>query len=556
MGTNVATPFFCSGKPLFPAELQLLSNSQGNEAAWRVLLAATDRAAALASVSGTFAVALTLDSGLQIAACDRMAIEPLCYRADAGLLRCAARADEVAQAGDPISAQAIYDYLYFHMIPAPRTIFEGVLRLPAGHYVEIDAGQVRCQAYWTPTFAPQPDPDFKALSAEFRDLLDKAVYRDVGDAPPACFLSGGTDSSSVAGMLAKHFGGAATAYSIGFEAEGYDEMAFARLTARHFGIRHREYYVTPDDLLASMPSVAAHHDQPFGNSSAVPAYYCSRMAADEGARTVLAGDGGDELFGGNTRYAKQRVFGWWQGVPTLLRRPLEPLIDSAPMRAVPLLRKAASYVEQAAAPMPDRLQKYNLLLHVGPANIFSPALLERVDCGLALGLQRQVWSAVQAHDELDRGLGLDWRFTLADNDLPKVREAARMAHVDVAFPFLDRDLIDFSARLPIDYKLRGLKLRWFFKEALRGFLHDDTISKKKQGFGLPFGTWLNRHAAMQEMARAALDSLAQRGIILPTLPKALMTDLLPVHPHYYGELVWLLCMLEFWLQAHAPGHRL
>jgi len=556
MGFQEATRFFCNGRPLFPGDFEALARGQGEEAAWRALLSQADRAAALASVGGDFSVLLTLDSGLQIAACDRMAVQPLCYRTDTGTLRCAPRADQLADAGQAISAQAIYDYLYFHMIPAPRTIFEGILRLPAGHYVEFEAGQLRCKPYWTPHYAPQRKPDFQTLAGEFRQLLDTAVRRDVGDAQPACFLSGGTDSSSVAGMLAKHFGGAATAYSIGFEAEGYDEMEYARLTARHFGIQHREYYVTPGDLLASMPAVAAYHDQPFGNSSAVPAYYCSKMAHADGMTRLLAGDGGDELFGGNTRYAKQRVFGWWQGVPALLRRPLEPLIDSAPMRAAPLLRKAASYVEQAALPMPDRLQKYNLLLHVGPENIFAPALLQRVDRGAGLALQRQVWSAVQSRDELDRHLGFDWRFTLADSDLPKVREAAHMAGVDVAFPFLDRDLIDFSARLPGSYKLKGLQLRWFFKEALRGFLHEDTISKKKQGFGLPFGTWLNRNAAMQEMARSALDSLAARGVILPALPQRLMTELLPNHPHYYGELVWLLCMLEFWLQAHAAGYRI
>ena len=556
METQVASQFFCSGSPVFPDTVADIARNEGVEAAWRALLGRADRAAALAGVGGDFAVALTLDSGLQIAACDRMAIQPLCYRVEGGQLRCALRADQLVERGHPLSPQAFYDYLYFHMIPAPRTIFEGVSRLPAGHHVEFQAGQLRTAPYWTPRFDPQPAPDFKALSQEFKDLLGSAVQRDMAGQPPACFLSGGTDSSSVAGMLARQFGGNSTAYSIGFEAEGYDEMEYARLTARHFGIRHREYYVTPDDLLASMPTVAAYHDQPFGNSSAVPAYYCAKMAGEDGATRLLAGDGGDELFGGNTRYAKQRVFGWWQGVPAFLRKPLEPLIDSAPMRAVPGASKAASYVEQAASPMPDRLQKYNLLLHVGPQTIFSPALLERVDMSAGLQLQRQVWSGVQATSELDRHLGFDWRFTLADSDLPKVREAAGMAGLGVAFPFLDKDLIEFSTRLPGDYKLRGLQLRWFFKEAMKGFLHDDTITKKKQGFGLPFGTWLNRNAAMQTMARGALDSLAARGVILPDLPGRLMTQLLPSHPHYFGELVWLLCMLEFWLQGHAPDYKL
>ena len=126
-----------------------------------------------------------------------------------------------------------------------------------------------------------------------------------------CFLSGGTDSSTVAGTLKQVTGSAAT-FSIGFDAAGYDEMDYARIAAKHFGTDHHEHYVTPAELVSAIPKVAAHYDQPFGNSSAVPAYICATVARDHGVRKLLAGDGGDELFGGNTRYAKQKIFeAWW-----------------------------------------------------------------------------------------------------------------------------------------------------------------------------------------------------------------------------------------------------
>ena len=148
---------------------------------------------------------------------------------------------------------------------------------------------------------PTGDVSFESLRTEFRRLLRDAVARRLDGSVPACFLSGGTDSSTVAGMIREVSGQPAHTYSIGFEAEGYDEMAYARIAARHFGCEHHEYYVTPADLVRSIAEVAASYDQPFGNSSALPAYYCAKVAREQGVTRMLAGDGGDELFGGKSR---------------------------------------------------------------------------------------------------------------------------------------------------------------------------------------------------------------------------------------------------------------
>jgi asparagine synthase (glutamine-hydrolysing) len=120
---------------------------------------------------------------------------------------------------------------------------------------------------------------------------------------------------------------------------------------------------------------------------------------------------------------------------------------------------------------------------------------------------------------------------------------------------LDTGLLDFAAALPVDYKLRGLKLRWFFKEALRGFLPDAIITKKKQGFGLPFGVWALRHDALRRLAQDALGTLAGRGIVEPAFLRELLDQRLAEHAGYYGEMVWILIMLEHWLRVHAPGYR-
>jgi len=329
-------------------------------------------------------------------------------------------------------------------------------------------------------------------------------------------------------------------------------MEYARLAAKRFGVEHHQYYVTPDDLLDGIPKVAAHYDQPFGNSSAVPAWICASRARAEGVDKILAGDGGDELFGGNTRYAKQRVFGWYENIPGLLRKSaLEPILALPGMNRVPLVKKGVSYIEQARVPMPDRMQMYNMLERLGPRSIFEQGFLDRIDQSAPLAQQRETWQAADAGALINRMLAWDWKYTLTDNDLPKVIGTTDLAGVDVGFPFLSDELLEFSMGLPPEWKLKGLTLRWFFKEALRGFLPDEIIKKKKHGFGLPFGVWACKHAGLQALAGETLASLKTRGIIRPAFIDELLNTHLPAHPGYYGEMVWVLMMMELWMQAHA-----
>jgi asparagine synthase (glutamine-hydrolysing) len=169
-----------------------------------------------------------------------------------------------------------------------------------------------------------------------------------------------------------------------------------------------------------------------------------------------------------------------------------------------------------------------------------------------LRLERAVWQSPQGCSHLNKELAFDWRFTLAESDLPKVLGTTGLAGVGVGFPMLDDRLLAFSEKLPTAYKLKGQKLRWFFKEALRGFLPDEILAKKKQGFGLPFGVWVNTHPALQALATDSLHSLARRGVVRTDFVQVLLTQRLSEHPGYYGEMVWILMMLEQWLRAKAP----
>jgi asparagine synthase (glutamine-hydrolysing) len=547
-----------SGRPLFAdPRLQELAQSHGLVRAWQQALQEQGPEAAALGAQGGFAVGLVDAAGTGFLAVDRFAVQSLCYRIVDNQLRFAERADALAD-GDDLEPQALFDYLYFHCIPSPRTVFKGVQRLPPGHCAVFKQGQLTVTPYWVPAFTePRGAVSFEALKTEFRGLLRQAVARQLDSGAPACFLSGGTDSSTVAGLIREVTGKPAHTYSIGFEAEGYDEMAYARIAARHFGSEHHEYYVTPDDLVRSIGDVAGSYDQPFGNSSALPAYYCALAAKNNGATRMLAGDGGDELFGGNSRYAKQRVFGWYGHLPAALRRGLmEPFFELATVSRTPGLKKGSSYIEQAKVPMPARLQMYNLLLRLGTTQVLTSAFLAQVQPAAPAEQQQQVWDLPTQAGELNRTLAYDWRYTLAESDLPKVKGTTRLAGVEVEFPFLDQQLLDFSLRLPSAYKLKGLKLRWFFKEALRGFLPDEILRKKKQGFGLPFGVWLTRHAALKALAVDSLGSLGSRGVVRPEFIRQLLDSRLPEHPGYYGEMVWILMMLEQWLRRHAPTWQL
>ncbi len=469
----------------------------------------------------------------------------------------AQRAEALVDGSAGLDPQALYDYLYFHVIPSPRTVHSGVHRLPPGHYALFENGQLTVAPYWVPKFKPQRrGVSFDALKTEFRKLLREAVAAQLDDSPPACFLSGGTDSSTVAGLIREVSGQAPQTYSIGFEAEGYDEMAYARIAAKHFGTMHHEHYITPDDLVREIPLVAAHYDQPFGNSSAVPAYHCALMARQDGVTRLLAGDGGDELFGGNSRYAKQKVFGVWDRLPSPLQAVLSAAFDNPVMGAMPGLAKVGSYIRQARVLMPDRQQTYNLLERLGIDQVLTPRFLRLVDPQSPHFQQREVWAKAHGAGLLDRQLAFDWRYTLAENDLPKVCGTTALAGVSVGFPLLDTRLQEFSMELPTHYKLRGLKLRWFFKEALRGFLPDEIITKKKHGFGLPFGVWATRHEGLRALARDSLGSLSARGVVRADFIRTLIDQRLAEHPGYYGEMVWILMMLEQWLRSHRPDYRI
>ena len=511
----------------------------------------------LSALRGSFALALIdNDKHSVLLAVDRFGIERLLFAPYRDGAIFATSADILVRhpaLGAQVSPQGLFHYVYFHNIPSPNSIYRHVNKLKAGEQVHVGRGRISGRPVRTTRFVPS-QVDEVTLANELRGRLEQAVRREL-DRPAqiGAFLSGGLDSSTVTGYLAKlRPGERVKTFTMGFSAKGYDESEYARAVASHFKTEHHEYYVTPDDVIDMVPRIATHLDEPFGNSSALPAYYCARLAKEHGITTLLAGDGGDELFAGNTRYAKQGLFENYFRIPEVLRRygieaPLA-LLNGAP---IPLLDKAASYVNQAKVPLPDRLQTYNFLHQIPHDTMFAPDFLSSVDVARPLKQLRECYWGCEADSYVDRMLHLDWKFTLADNDLVKVSSMCELAGVAVRYPMLDDELVEFSTRIPAALKLRGQNLRYFYKRALTGFLPDSTINKSKHGFGLPFGVWMRTEPALQALAYDSLSNLKRRGFFQDAFIDQAIAQHRNGHASYYGELVWVLMMLELWLASHS-----
>jgi len=504
-------------------------------------------------MQGNFAFAVIEPSKKQVfLALDRIGAERLCYARHGGHFAFGTSAQSVTAhpaVGRTIDPQAIYDYLYFHTIPAPRSLYQGVHKLLPGQTVTLKNGQVSTGFYWQADYTPV-DTGFEPQRDDFRTLLDLAV-RDADAPGTAAFLSGGTDSSTIVGALTAARGAPVDTFSIGFDADGFDEMEYARCAAERYGSRSHEYYLKPADIVTAVPVIAHEFDEPFGNASAVPAYFCAKLAREAGFQNMFAGDGGDEIFGGNARYAKQGLFEAYARLPSVLRRGvIEPLTHLPGLSNRFPLSKLKSYVAQAKIGLPLRLETYNFLHRTPLDQIFAADFIHAVDPSMTDAALTEVYERTNSGHYINRLMHLDLKFTLADNDLRKVGTMTEAAGIEAHYPLLDDRMVAFANHLPVEYKVRGQKLRWFFKEALNDLLPEKIINKSKHGFGLPFGVWSNQYAPLGDLVGDSLTSFKQRGWIQPAYLDHMLAMQRGQHASYYGVMIWVVMMLEQWLQAN------
>lgn len=451
-----------------------------------------------------------------------------------------------ARIDSQLSDQSIYDYFYFSIIPAPSTIFSKISRVPPGHMLVISEDGLTCSRWYKPAHVEETSRDDAMQS--LRDSLAAAVDSRWIEQRSACFLSGGLDSSTVCGLASHASKSSVAAYSIGFPDLDYDEMPYARIAASRFGLDHHVHYVTASEIHASMDTVLNAMGEPFSNASTVSSFICARRAVDAGHDNLLAGDGGDELFAGNERYAKQLQLHKFDQLPALLRSSFATLNSKLGGKLPASLRRFSSYISQASLPFAQRIQYYSFIEQSGYASVFSTNFLRKVDPEHPIRHIQHLFDTAPYEDYLKRMLYVDWRITLADNDLRKVRLACDIAGADVRFPMLDSGVVSVSEKMPgRSMMLKGM-LRGFYKQAFRELLPNEILTKPKHGFGVPVGRWMRSDTEFRNFVDVKLASLAERDIFNPDFLAETRLAREKDNAAHYGAILWTLIVLELWFQ--------
>jgi asparagine synthase (glutamine-hydrolysing) len=457
-----------------------------------------------------------------------------------------------------VDPRSLYHYLNFSYIPAPWSAIKGIYKLPAGTLLSASPGELATQRYWDPRYVEDLTGDTETLSAELRDQIVASVrrYRPLSSANWGAFLSGGTDSSSIAGILAREpGGGSVSTFSIGFGESEFDELGYARIAAAHFSFDAHMRIVSEDDAVDVLPRIVRTFDEPFGNASAIPTHYCAMLAQQFGVTTLVAGDGGDEIFGGNDRYRKDKILEWFYRAPRIVRKSGE--LTSRFLSGVDSrwANRLKNFVQRGSLPNPDRFYSDDSFVSDHFAELLTEDFRGAVGRDDSLNYQRHVYGEADARCDLHKLMYLDLKMTIADNDIVKVTRAGRLAGIGVVFPYLDRDLIEYTGRLPCKYKVSGLRKRYLFKRAMRDILPQAILEKTKQGFGLPVSVWLRRQGRFRELVNDIV--FAQRAASRGYFNMGYVRSLLERHQRGawdYSPEIYRLLMLELWHKAYLDNH--
>ncbi|MFQ5667702.1 MAG: asparagine synthetase B family protein [Candidatus Binatia bacterium] len=517
----------------------------------------------LARLQGQFCLALYDPAARQLVlATDPFATRPIYYAERVGLLSFGTNLRQVAGQHRVIDQQAILEYLLYSAIPAPRTAFTGVSKLPGGHLLIANRSGMRLHRYWDMSYAESRNGNGRSWAHQLRSEIGAAMRRYVTAEESldrvGAFLSGGTDSSTVAGMLSSITGKPAKTFSIGYVEHGYDELFYARVASRWFSTLQHEWKLSPSEAFSRLPAIVSYYEEPFGNASALPTYCCAQLAREHGVTVLFAGDGGDELFAGNERYGTDKIFALYHRIPGPLRRGImDPMLSALPDQ-IPVLGRARRYVRRANIANPRRIFSYSPMLSEPLADLLAPDFLAAVTAGDLLGpAEARYHRLPPGTSELNRLLYLDLKLAIADNDVRKVSGMTELAGLEVRYPFLDTRLAEFSGRIPSPLKLRGFQKRYIFKQALADFLPPEVLKKQKHGFGVPVAVWMKTdrcwHAFVGDLLH---DSAArQRGYLQPRVLDELWAQLEEDGAAYYGDSLWPWLMLELWHREHVEGKR-
>jgi asparagine synthase (glutamine-hydrolysing) len=468
-------------------------------------------------LNGMFALALwDRNRDRLVLARDRMGQKPLFYGAlPGGGLAFGSEPKAVLahpEIGRAIDRDSLVRYLFYEYVPAPHSIWQSLRKLPCGHLLTWERGEVQIRKYWDPPVSAPSVVDFDATAERFWEEFRASVARHRrSDVPIGVFLSGGIDSSSVAAAFCEvEPARNVRTYSIGFEDPSFDESGHARAVARHLGTDHHERTFSIETAYELLPEVASWLDEPFGDASVLPTHLLSRFARGE-VKVVLGGDGADELLAGYPTFAAERAAGMFRRLP----RPAQSLAGAAVGRLPVDHRnfsfdfKLKQFLRGAAEPLP--------LAHQRWLGSFSGAEIARllID-GDPIGIEsehlRRAEALASAADPLSRSLALYQDTYLPEDILTKVDRASMACGLEVRAPFLDARLVDFVQALPPAFKFGRNQTKRLLKRAASSRLPASILARPKKGFGIPVAAWLRGPLAPLMARLLGRERLQRQGL--------------------------------------------
>ena len=462
-----------------------------------------------------------------------------------------------------LDLDALRHYVSFDYVPSPMSIFKGISKLPAAHVLAVENGEVKTRRYWSLTWkkgsasghavsnnghSSSALTNMRACAKELRDLLSDAVrMRLVSDVPLGILLSGGIDSSTVAAFATQHSTEQVKTFSIGFSEQSFNESQYARQVANHLGTDHYEEYLSAEKTGDLISEIGTWLDEPFADGSLIPTYLLSRFVRKH-VTVALGGDGGDELFAGYPMYYAHKVAARYAMIPGFIRSGLiEPAVRALPVSTKNLSfdYKAKRFIRSAGADPVERHHSWfgSFPLH-RHGELFSAAVLENSSGDIYQGA-RDLIAASDAGNRIEQMQFVDMYFYLSEDILTKVDRASMAVSLETRAPFLDPRVAQFSASLPVSYKLRGNKGKYILKKAMEGLLPDEILYRPKKGFGIPTAEWLKGrlNSLMHDMLTPA--RLKNQGLFNADHVSHLIKEHEAGTASYHKEL-WTLLVFQLW----------
>ena len=514
----------------------------------------------LTRLNGMFALALwDIPRARLLLARDRMGKKPLYWHASPHGLLWGSEAKALLVAPwveRRVNPLALHHYLTLQYTPDPLTIFEGIHQLPAAHKLVVQAGaEPQLSRWWQLAFEPKWQLSEQAAIGQARALLRAAVQRRlISEVPLGAFLSGGIDSSIVVALMAECSSEPVKTFSIGFTEQHYSETRYARLVAERCATDHHEFIFRPADLIAVIEGVVAATDEPFADPAALPLYELARQTRRH-VTVALSGDGGDETLAGYRRYALDGMLRPYAALPAWLTQHALP----AAARLLPEpawlpedrnpwtgLKRLGQF--SAVTPSASLVRWGSYFTHAGKLSLYTERWREALACTNTAELISASFNEAHAGSLLDRTLYAEHVTYLSGDLLPKT-DRMTMAHsVEARAPFLDREWVEWTARLPQRFKVRGMQTKWLLKAAFADIVPPAILARGKQGFSVPIGIWLRTE--LREWARERLlDNRALDEWFRPAAVRRLLEQHASGRVNH-GKRLWALLMFAEWSRQY------